>query len=101
VLPPWTIMGRLHELDATYADQAWRAGERGGRWCYLARAGADGANTGLESQPLGGPFGRLRDDDTLAALYAPGESRPALMQAPGPAATATAAMLFADIVSLL
>jgi homoserine dehydrogenase len=100
-VPPWTLMGRLHELDPLFADQAWRAGERGERWCYLAHAGAEGARTTLETQPLGGPFGRLRDDETLAAFYAPGESRPALMQAPGPAAAATAAILFADIVSLL
>jgi homoserine dehydrogenase len=101
-LPPQAVWDRLGDLDASFAERAWLAGERGQALVFLTRIGAHGVSVGLEELRAEDVPASLVDGDTLVILYPAGApGRPVVIVGPGPSPGAVAAAAFADIVSLL
>jgi homoserine dehydrogenase len=99
---PGEIWQRLGDLDRFFAERAWLAGERGHVLHYLAQIKPDGVTAGLEEVPQSTALGRLAGDESYFAFYTEhGGERPTQIQGRSAGPAATAAAVFADVVSLL
>ena len=99
---PGEIWQRLGDLDRFFAERAWLAGERGHVLHYLVQIQPAGVTAGLEEVPQATPLGHLAGDESYFAFYTEyGGERPTQIQGRGAGPAATAAAVFADVVSLL
>ena len=94
------FLARLDELDASVAERAAQARERGDVLRYVAAVAGDGPDIGLRALPADHPLAGLSGPDNMFSFTTERyHKQPLIVRGPGAGLDVTAAGVLADIVA--